>query len=72
MLPKPLPTLARMPDRATEPSVILTYKVQQNDTLWAIAKLYYGRGEKYTKIVEANKLTSTVLRPGMILVIPQE
>lgn len=32
-----------------------SYKVKKGDTLWAIAKKFYGDGAKYTVIVKANK-----------------
>src|SRR5690606_33583137 len=32
-----------------------THIVQSGDTLWAIAKKYYGNGNQYTKIYNANK-----------------
>lgn len=32
-----------------------TYKVKKGDTLWGIAKSYYGSGSKYIKIYNANK-----------------
>lgn len=32
-----------------------THTVKSGDTLWAIAKKYYGDGSKYNKIYEANK-----------------
>lgn len=53
-----------------EGQVEITYTVQKNDTLWAIAKNFYGDGNKYTKIVEANKLASTVIHAGEVLTIP--
>lgn len=37
--------------------------VQAGDTLWSIAKKYYGNGEKYTKIMEANP---SIQNPNMI------
>jgi len=50
-----------------------SYVVQQGDTLWAIAKKYYGDGSKYTKIYEANKniiKNPNLIYPGQKLVIP--
>ena len=41
-----------------------TYTVKKGDTLWAIAKKYYGSGAKYTKIVNANK--SLIKNPNLI------
>jgi hypothetical protein len=32
-----------------------TYTIKSGDTLWAIAKKYYGNGSLYTKIFNANK-----------------
>lgn len=39
-------------DKATE---VEKYTVKPGDTLWAIAKLKYGNGALYTKILNANK-----------------
>jgi LysM repeat protein len=50
-----------------------SYTVQQSDTLWAIAKKYYGNGAKYTKIADANKdkiKNPSLIYPGQKLVIP--
>lgn len=33
----------------------INYTVKQGDTLWGIARRYYGDGSKYTKIYNANK-----------------
>lgn len=47
--------------------------VQPGDTLWAIAKKYYGNGAQYTKIYNANKSiikNPTLIYPGQKLVIP--
>jgi nucleoid-associated protein YgaU len=51
--------------------------VQPGDTLWAIAKKYYGNGAQYTKIYNANrdKIKNPNLiypgpKPGPKLVIP--
>lgn len=50
-----------------------TYVVQSGDTLWAIAKKYYGNGNQYTKIYNANKdkiKNPNLIYPGQKLVIP--
>jgi LysM repeat protein len=47
--------------------------VQSGDSLWAIAKKYYGDGNQYAKIVSANKSTiknPALIYPGQKLVIP--
>lgn len=52
-----------------------TYTVEKGDTLWTIAKSYYGDGSKYQKIVEANQPMITnpdEIYPGQVLRIPQE
>ena len=48
-----------------------TYVTKQGDTLWKISKEFYGAGNKYKRIMEANSMKSTVVRTGMILVIPE-
>jgi len=50
-----------------------THVVQPGDTLWAIAKKYYGNGAQYTKIYNANKdkiKNPNLIYPGQKLVIP--
>lgn len=39
----------------TKPRLPAEHKVQSGDTLWAIAKKYYGNGSKYTVIYNTNK-----------------
>lgn len=50
-----------------------THKVVKGDNLWSLAKKYYGNGDLYEKIVEANKKlikTADHIEDGWILVIP--
>ena len=50
-----------------------THIVQPGDTLWAIAKKYYGNGNQYPRIVNANKdkiKNPNLIFPGQQLVIP--
>jgi LysM repeat protein len=50
-----------------------TYTVQKGDTLWNIAKAFYGNGSKYTKIYEANKDkigNPNLIYPNQVLIIP--
>lgn len=43
-----------------------TYTVKKGDTLWGIAKKYYGDGAKYTQIYNANK--SKIKDPNLIYI----
>lgn len=50
-----------------------TYTVVKGDSLWNIAKKFYGNGSKYTVITEANKDEITnpnLIYPGQVLTIP--
>lgn len=50
-----------------------THKVVSGDTLWAIAKKYYGNGSQYPKIYDANKdkvKNPNLIYPGQVLTIP--
>ena len=49
------------------------YVVRPGDTLWAIAKKYYGNGAQYPKIFNANRdkiKNPNLIYPGQKLVIP--
>ena len=48
--------------------------MKKGDSLWKIAKKYYGSGGKYTKIYNANKnqiKNPNLIRVGMKLKIPK-
>ena len=51
-----------------------THTVVSGESLWAIAKKYYGNGAKWSKIYEANKKVigdnPDLIKPGMKLTIP--
>ena len=51
-----------------------SYTVKKGDTLWALAKYYYGDGSKYKLIASANpQITNpNLIYVGQVLVIPKE
>lgn len=54
-------------------SDIKTYSVVKGDSLWAIAKKYYGNGSQFMKIYEANKdkiKDPNLIYPGQVFTIP--
>jgi nucleoid-associated protein YgaU len=51
-----------------------TYTVQKGDSLWKIAKQFYGKGNAWSRIHEANKdliHDPDVIQPGWKLRIPE-
>lgn len=61
----------RETSNSPEPKTPITYVVKSGDTLWGIAKKYYGDGSKYTIIAEENKLSNpNMLNIGQNLTIP--
>ena len=56
----------------TQKSEQRTYTTVEGDTLWKIASIYLGSGLKYKKIMQANGMKNTIVRPGMVLKIPNE
>ena len=51
-----------------------SYIVKKGDTLWALAKYYYGDGSKYKLIASANPqiINPNLIYVGQVLVIPKE
>lgn len=47
-----------------------TYIVEDGDTLWKIAKKLFGNGSKYKNIMTANGMKTIMIKPGMVLTIP--
>lgn len=50
-----------------------TYTVTQGDSLWSISNKFYGRGDRWPVIFDANRnkiTTPWLISPGTILVIP--
>jgi len=50
-----------------------TYTVEEGDSLWAIAERFYGDGNQWGRIAEANAEQvpdPNVIQPGQVLVIP--
>ena len=46
------------------------YVVKSGDSLWRIAEKFLGDPWKYPEIMQANGMTSDVIHPGLVLVIP--
>lgn len=47
------------------------YTVVAGDTLWDLAKRFYGDGSLYPRIAKANHISDPdVIRPGQVLQIP--
>lgn len=67
------PVASAVPQRPADPPKQKTHTVRSGDTLWAIAKKYYGNGSKYTSIYDANKdkiKNPNLIYPNQVLVIP--
>lgn len=62
----------RQPKEKVEPkNNARYYVVKKGDTLWNIAKKYYGNGAQYTKIATANAIKNpNLIYPGQKLLIP--
>lgn len=72
----PTTTVAQLQNpQPTNPAVEQgkTYTVQSGDTLWKIAKQFYGNGSQYSKIVGANSdkiKNPNLIYPGQVFSIP--
>lgn len=58
--------------QAEEPE---TYTVESGDSLWAISNRFYGDGNQWNRIYEANRDTikdPDVIQPGWVLNIPRD
>jgi len=63
-VPAPTPTPTPTPTNR--------YTVKSGDTLWGIAEKLLGAGERYIQIMSANNMTSDMIYPGQVLIIPQD
>lgn len=66
-------TVSEAASTNTNPNTNKTYTVKSGDTLWAIAKTYYGNGALYNKIYEANRGVignPNLIYPGQVFTIP--
>jgi hypothetical protein len=72
--PPPEPVAAAVEKEAAEettPEPARTYTVVSGDTLWAIAERFYGDGNKYQAIADANGVANPdLIHPGQELTIP--
>lgn len=65
---------ARPPASVPASTATRTYTVQKGDSLWKIAKHFYGSGNAWTRIHEANKdqiHDPDLIQPGWNLRIPE-
>lgn len=64
----------RTTENSPLPTQSTTYTVKSGDSLWKIAKYFYGDGSQYNSIFEANqdKISNpSLIYPGQVLVIPK-
>ncbi len=72
--PKASVSPSRETDNSPAPAVSQPYTVMKGDSLWGIAKRFYGNGAKYTVIYDLNRETiggnPNMIYPGQVLTIP--
>jgi DNA-binding SARP family transcriptional activator/LysM repeat protein len=82
VVPRPYPSTAPisiMHAPTNDPTPTTTYTVKPGDTLWSIAARFYGTGEEYRRLVQANVgrrmadgrtfTRSSVIQPGWELIV---
>ncbi|MGW6446375.1 LysM peptidoglycan-binding domain-containing protein [Lentzea sp. NPDC055074] len=66
----PAPVVEEAPAAPAAPAV-QTYTVEGGDSLWAIAERFYGDGNRYMEIANANGIANPdLIQPGQVLTIP--
>jgi nucleoid-associated protein YgaU len=64
-----------LPQPAAPAQTAQMYEVKSGDSLWKIAERFYGRGNQFPRIIEANpdklKDEHSIIHPGDRLKIPQ-
>jgi nucleoid-associated protein YgaU len=74
--PMPAPPIERPPvviEKPPAPAGVQHYTVQKGDTLYSIAKRFYGEGKLKSRILEANRdkiKDENLIQVGMVLTIP--
>ena len=52
------------------PALAAEYTVAKGDTLWGIARRFYGDGSRYTELARKNNLSNpNLIYPGQVLVL---
>jgi len=68
---EPVVVEERPADNPPTPVENKTYTVKSGDTLWKIAKQFYGDGSQYPKIASANGIANpNLIYPNQVFVIP--
>ena len=70
---KEAPKVQQQSDRPEISATANTYTVVKGDSLWNIAKKFYGNGGQYTKIFSANNppiKNASLIYPGQVFTIP--